>query len=165
MRRVLSLLAVLALAALAPTASAEAPVREDIPPIQAFVSLACGFPVLVEGVQEKEKALFFGDPPDHAIITGVLKWRLTNTATSKSIESNISGPVHAVVTADGTGSVIRHEGRTLFLIGPGLAARLGIEPGLFLSTGMVVVEVKFSVGITSIHQMGGTWTPLCPRLA
>jgi hypothetical protein len=146
----------------APAAAADQPIREDLPPTSTVFPLACGFPVLAEGVLEKEKILIFDD---HAIITGVLKWRLTNPANSKSIEINISGPVHSTRTEDGTGLVNTFDGRTLFVVGPVLAVRLGIEQGLFLATGRVVVGVTFGVGITGITQVGGTWTPLCPELA
>jgi hypothetical protein len=162
-RRIYGLIATtLMCGVLAPVAAADQPIREDLPPTSTVFPLACGFPVLAEGVLEKEKALIFDD---HAIVTGVLKWRLTNPANSKSIEVNISGPVHSTLTADGTGVVNRFEGRTLFVVGPVLAARLDIEQGLFLSTGPVVVEATFGVGITSITHVGGTWTPLCPELA
>jgi hypothetical protein len=165
MTRVVALLAaVLLVAALAPAAAADQPGRTEIPPTEPFVLGAqfCGFPVLVENIAEKEKILDFGD---HAIITGSLKTRLTNMTNSRSVELNISGPVHAELTADGRGSVIRQEGGTLFSIGPVLAARLGSEPGLFLSRGLVVVEVDFAIGITAITQVGGTWADVCDLLA
>jgi hypothetical protein len=155
-----ALVAVLIMGALAPAAAANRPIRIDLPPSEGE-TVACGFPVQVEGLQEKEKVLDFGD---HFIITGVLKWRLTNRESSRSIEVNISGPVFGSVTQDGEGFLTRHTGPTLFLIGAGLAAQVGLEAGLYLSTGLVVVEGTFEDGITSITQVAGTWTDLCPDL-
>jgi hypothetical protein len=50
-------------------------------------------------------------------------------------------------------------------IGPRVAERVGIEKGLYLSTGLVVVEVDFAIGVTRITQVGGTWTDVCDLLA
>jgi hypothetical protein len=63
------------------------------------------------------------------------------------------------------GFITRHEGHTLFIIGPVLATRLGIPRGLYLSSGLVIVGGTFEIGITSLNQVGGTWTNLCPLLA
>jgi hypothetical protein len=153
--------AALVAAVLTPAAAADQPTREELPPTSNVIPLACGFPVLAEGILEKEKVLIFDD---HAIITGVQMLRLTNPANSKSIDINVSGPVHAVFTGDDV-VVATYEGRTLFVVGPATAARTGLEQGIFLSTGPVVVEAIFGVGITSITQLGGTWTPLCAELA
>ena len=155
----------LILGVITPVAAADQPMRTQVPPTGSRVlpgGGGCGFPLLLEGILEKQKILDFGD---HAIITGVLQWRFTNPANSKSIEINLSGPTHTELTEDGQGFVARHVGRTLFSIGPAAAARLGLGPGMFLSTGLVVVEGNRAVGVTSIVQAGGTWTPICPELA
>jgi hypothetical protein len=163
--RILCLLgAAFVLGVLAPVAAADQPTRTEIPPTDPFVIGAqfCGFSVVMDNFAEREKILDFGD---HAIITGALKWRLTNLTNSRTVELNISGPIHAELTPDGMGAVIRHEGRTLFSIGPRVAERVGIEKGLYLSTGLVVVEVDFAIGVTRITQVGGTWTDVCDLLA
>jgi hypothetical protein len=158
------LVAAIVFGVLVPVAAADQPSKTEIPPTAPFVIGAqfCGFPVLVDNFVEKAKVLDFGD---HLIVTGSLKTRLTNLSSARAVDLNISGPVHAQLTADGKGSVTHFEGHTLFSISPLLAARLGIDHGLFLSTGLVVVEVDFAIGITSITQVGGTWTDVCELLA
>lgn len=163
MKRYAGIVALLAAVAtmvgiLAPAAAAEGPIREDLPPIGEFVYPFCGFPVHVEGLQEGEKVLDFGD---HIIITGVLKWRLTNLETSTSIDVNLSGAVHGQLTDDGTGFVEKYTGPTIFLLPPGEP----LPAGLYLSTGLVVVEGTVEGPLTSITQTGGTWTDLCAALA
>ena len=157
------LAAALALGAAAPVASADGPSRFDAPfPAEGLRPIACGFPVLIEAVQDNGFMLDFGD---HFIVNGVLKLRLTNPATSQSIEINSTGPVFGSVNEDGLGFVTRHGGHTLFTIGPRLSPVVGIPQGVYLSDGLVVVRGTFATGITSISQVGGTWTNLCPLLA
>ena len=164
MKRVLYILtSVLALGAAAPIASADGPSRFEVPfPAEGLRPIACGFPVFIEAVQDDAFMLDFGD---HFIVNGVLKLRLTNPATSQSIEINATGPVFGSETEDGLGFVTRHAGHTLFTIGPRLSPIVGIPRGLYLSDGLVIVRGTFATGITSITPVGGTWTNLCPLLA
>jgi hypothetical protein len=163
MRAALAVLAAaLTLGAVVPIASADGPNRFDNPFPEGLRPIACGFPVLIEAAQDNGFVLDFGD---HAIINGVLKLRLTNPATSRSIEINATGPVFPSVTEDGLGFVTRHAGHTLFTIGPRTSPVVGIPQGIYLSSGLVVVRGTFATGITSITPIGGTWTNLCPRLA
>jgi hypothetical protein len=164
MKRVLYVLAAaLALGAATPIALADGPTRFESPfPAGGLRPIACGFPVFIEAVQDNGFVLDFGD---HAIVNGTLKLRLTNPATSQSIEINATGPVFPSVTEDGLGFATRHAGHTLFTIGPRLSPVVGIPQGVYLSSGLVVVHGTFATGITSISQVGGTWTNLCPLLA
>ena len=102
---------------------------------------ACGFPVFIEAVRDNGFVLDFGD---HAIVNGVLKLRLTNLTSLHSIEINSTGPVFPSLEAkDGLSFATRHAGHTLLTIGPRLSAVLGISPGLYLSTGLVVIRGTF----------------------
>lgn len=164
MRRVICVVfAALGLAVAAPIATADGPNRFENPfPPEGVTNQACGFPVFIEPLLNNGFVLDFGD---HAILNGALTLRLTNVATSQSIEVNSTGPVFPSLTEDGLGFVTRHAGHTTFSIGPVLAARLGIQRGLYLSSGLVIVEGTFAIGITSLTQVGGTWTALCPLLS
>lgn len=164
MKRVLCVFAAaLALGAAVPVASADGPSRFENPfPPEGLTTIACGFPVLIEAVRDNGFVLDFGD---HAILNGTLVLRLMNVTTLQAIEVNATGPVMPSLTEDGLGFITRHEGHTLFIIGPVLAARLGIPRGLYLSSGLVIVGGTFEIGITSLNQVGGTWTNLCPLLA
>jgi hypothetical protein len=164
MRGALAVLATaLTLGAVAPIASADGPSRFDVPfPSEGVTAIACGFPVFIEAVQDNAFMLDFGD---HFIVNGVFKLRLTNPATSQSIEINATGPVFGSVIEDGVGFVTRHAGHTLFLIGPRTSAVVGIPRGLYLSSGLVIVRGTFATGITSITPVGGSWINLCPQLA
>ena len=164
MKRVLCVLAAaLALGSMAPIASADGPGRFDAPfPPEGVTNVACGFPVFIEAIRDNGFILDFGD---HAIINGTLILRMTNVATSQSIEVNSTGPVFPSLTEDGLGFVTRHGGHTTFFIGPRLSQRLGIPQGIYLSDGLVIVEGTFAIGITSLTRVGGTWTDLCPLLS
>jgi hypothetical protein len=164
MKRVLFVFAAtLTIAVAVPLASADGPGRFDAPfPPEGVTTRACGFPAFVEATQSNGFILDFGD---HAIVNGSLMLRMTNEATSESIEVNSTGPAFPSVTEDGLGFVTRHGGHTTFFIGPLVSERTGIPRGIYLSDGLVIVEGTFAIGITSITQVGGTWTNLCPLLS
>jgi hypothetical protein len=157
----LVLICAVAAGLLVPAAIAGKPAWEDIPPTDPFMDASCGFPVLVEFVVDERKILFIRDG---FVEAGALKVRFTNEKNGRRLLVDASGPTFGAPTPDGSGFVTRHVGRTIFAIDAGLAADLGRSRGIFLATGPVVVRGTFEDGITSITQVAGTWTDLCPDL-
>ncbi len=68
----------------------------------------CPFPLQVDILTDRSTSKTFLDAngnPDHAIITGYVVARFTNTATGESITRNTSGPALVVFHDDGSVSI------------------------------------------------------------
>jgi hypothetical protein len=85
----------------------------------------CGFPVLVDITANKEVVSTFTRRTGLTLIhtTGALKVTLTNAATEKSIDRNISGPILATVNDDGS-ITQKGTGPALWAFDPGVAPEL-----------------------------------------
>jgi hypothetical protein len=154
-RKIASVLAlVLAVAALAPSATATKPIKEAAPLPDSFVDPTCGFPILIEVLDQNEFIKIFES--GRAIVTGTLKVRLS--AGEKSIALNISGPLH--VSADGT---LVLGGRSVNPF-PAGALGPGSGPVILLNSGRMVVEFDEEGNPTLIDIVGRT-TDLCAVLA
>ena len=91
MRKTPLALAVGLAAALAvPTAAADPPVHEPLPPADFTLRGICGFPLRVETVANRAKQTTFSNGTQ--LVTGRLVVRLTNVRTGASEVVNISGP-------------------------------------------------------------------------
>jgi hypothetical protein len=144
----------LAAAALAPSATATKPIKEAAPLPESFVDPTCGFPILIEVLDQNEFIKIFES--GRAIITGTLKIRMS--AGEKSIELNISGPVH--ISEDGT-LVLGGRSANPF---PAGALGPGSGPVILLNSGRMVIEFDDEGNPTLIDIVGRT-TDLCAVLA
>jgi hypothetical protein len=95
-KAILILALVVTVGSLAPSGTSGKPIKEPAPLPESFVDPTCGFPILIEVLEQNEFIKIFES--GRAIVTGTLKVRLS--AGEKSIELNISGPLH--VSEDGT---------------------------------------------------------------
>ena len=121
-------------------AAADPPTRQPSPlPTDPFIftdtlgNNPCGFPVLVQITTNKEIVSTFTRQNGVTSIytTGALKVRLTNTATGKTIDRNISGPILATLNSDGSVTQIG-VGPALWAFDPGVALEL---PRLVITKG------------------------------
>lgn len=104
MHRLLILIPLVAALALAPSASSAPPVRELLPPLGEYTSTACGFPVVIETVQENFTLMTFPEGgPVLELVTGSAVLRLTSE--NASITLNVSGPTFVRQGADGSVTV------------------------------------------------------------
>ena len=169
-RRIRSLVAVLlVLLALLPASAALAdkPTREPLPapePLEFAAGEVCAFPVRIEAVDSKNKAVTFTDEdgnPVRQIITGTLRMRVTNLATGESLVVNVSGPGFLTFTADGLATVTLGGRGLLFL-------RAGIDAppaGVFLVSGRLVLAIGPAGEVTEIVSRTGQLQDLCAALA
>jgi hypothetical protein len=117
---------------IASTAAADPPTRTPNPlPTDPFIftdtlgNHPCGFQVLLTIKVNKEILTTFTRQSGVTSIhtSGALKVRLTNTSTGKSVDQNISGPIHATANADGSLTQIG-LGAALWVFDPGVAPDL-----------------------------------------
>lgn len=89
---------VLGAALVAPLASADRPIREELPAADSSGQFCEDFPVLVHPTRNKEFITIFSSGA--ALITGALRVEVTNLDSGESIELNIPGP--GFFTEDGS---------------------------------------------------------------
>jgi len=122
----------------------------------------CSFPVRVDITTNKEILTTFtrrsGVTSIHT--TGALKVRLTNTATGKAIDRNISGPILATVNSDGSVTQ-KGTGPALWVFDPGVAAEL---PRLVITHGKTESVLGPGTAFTFISQRG-SYEDICAALA
>ena len=160
-RGVLTLCALLSALAVAPTASADKPVKfPPTPGEDSTITGSCSFDVREEILTNRSFAIVFSNGT--AVTAGAVKVRLTNLSDpSKSIDLNISGQGKFTFTEDG-GFVLQADGSWLFNFTPG-----DLGPG---SPGMLLLTIgltRFAVdgdGIGSFTPAQNT-TDLCAALA
>jgi hypothetical protein len=95
----------LAAMVLAPAASAQQPAFEPVTIPESTWSGYCDFDVLVTPLEQQLVRKVFTNQSGEVVKevwTGVVKVRLTNLATGKSIDANISGPEQVRIDEDGT---------------------------------------------------------------
>ena len=108
MRKLLTPIAVVLGALLTPTpALADAPIIEPVPAEDFVIAEGemCEFAVSVEILVNREKSITFLDDEgnfDHQLVTGALRYELTNLSTGGSIVFNIPGPGRFSPNPDGT---------------------------------------------------------------
>jgi hypothetical protein len=147
------------LALFAPTATADKPLKEPLPPPEDAVhpaGLVCPFPLGEEVLSNRGKSITFSDGSQ--LVTGTLKERLTNLDTGESIVVNISGP--------GTFTV---EGDVLHVFGRGAWLLLATAdepggPGALFIHGHIRFDVDLLTGAPSNLQVRGSMRDLCEVL-
>jgi len=153
---------VLAIAVLAPVASADKPVRILPGPLEdATFPDSCAFPVLQHVDANKAVTTIFAD--GRIQINGALKVTLTNlTDPTKSVKLNIPGPGTITTTSDGS-PLLTAEGPWIFIFSPG---NLGPgTPGALLYTTGKATLLGTPDGTQVFTHEGGTTTDLCALLA
>ncbi len=160
-------IALLALLLTPSIALADKPTREALPtgaPLAFAAGEVCAFPVLIEVVGNKEKALTFTDDsgnPVRQIITGTLRVRVTNEASGEALVVNVSGPVFLTFTEGGLATVTL-GGRALLFLRAGIDAP---PAGVFLTSGRVVLAIGPEGEVTEIVSRTGRIQDLCAALA
>jgi hypothetical protein len=161
MRRLLWACAALSAVILAipATAVADKPTIEPTPPTPDFViEGSCEFPVLVHTLDDKSKAIIFGD---RTIVTGKIFVRLTNLDTETSIDLNISGPGVQTIDEEAGTFTIRGGGPWLnFLFETDAGG-----PGVFLTRGHLTVVFDLNTGTVVFFENRGSVIDLCEALA
>ena len=143
---------VIALSAAVQGALADKPVREFVPVGSDVIAGFCPFDVLLDPTQTNLYLMTFTDRSGQVvklIASGVLKVRLTNGTSGRSIVVNISGPQHVRIDENGNVTDVA-VGR--WLIG------FPSEGRLLLTKGRLV----FGEGSASLR---GTSTDVCALLA
>jgi len=153
-KAILILALVVTVGSLAPSGTSGKPIKEPAPLPESFVDPTCGFPILIEVLEQNEFIKIFES--GRAIVTGTLKVRLS--AGEKSIELNISGPLH--VSEDGT---LVLGGRSVNPF-PAGALGPGSDPVILLNSGRMVVTFDEEGNPTLIDIVGSS-TDLCAVLA
>lgn len=152
MRRLLVLLASMALAAqLASPASAAQPTREPLPIDNLVISGVCSFTVTRTVLVNKSFITTYSN--GDARITGVFKQRLTNVSTGKFVDVTSPGPVLLDFHPDGSLTEIDY--------GP----QLERPPGrLLLTTGVVRWQFAANGDFVSYTQLSGSTRDVCAVL-
>ena len=133
-------------------AAADKPIREGLPAEDFTIQGSCAFDVDLQVLVNKEFITTFSD--GRQLITGRLVVRLTNVATGKSIDLNISGPGFITPHADGS-VTFELSGRSLVFL-PGL---------LELTSGPVVLEIDPAGNVVSYAKTSAAAVDLCAVLA
>jgi hypothetical protein len=135
----------------------------DAPPFTLPAEI-CGFPVLVEAVQNREYAKTTPHPDGSVTIqiTGFFSSRYTNLDTGASLTAKISGPITIVVAPDGSVDVTAH-GRNGIIFLPEDAARFGL-PGISIMSGLFTEHIAPDGTFTSAHLNGSIHTDVCAAI-
>jgi hypothetical protein len=144
-----------------PLASADKPTRTLIPSAGDFTSTDCGFNVAVHVEKDQLAILTFRDDEGNVvreILTGAIKWTLTNVNTGESIFVNLSGPGFSTTNPDGSSTFVG-TGPWVFIGNP-----LTGGPGLFLLTGKFQF-VTDPAGNVEVSRVGRSVVDLCAVLA
>ena len=154
-----TLAGLLALGASAPAALAGQPARAPlfIPgPFEFPAGAACAFDVRLDILVNEEVTTTFTAPGTEVRIltTGRLIVGLTNEATGREIDVNISGPGWTTVHADGSS--------TLLFLGEGLPF---VDGALFVSSGPVIQELAPDGSIVSTSAPTGHARDMCAALS
>jgi hypothetical protein len=123
----------------------------------------CSFELAGQPVANNEKVTTFpaqanGDVVQ--IVTGTVKYELTNVDTGKSIMVNTSGPGHITIYPDGSETAVL-SGRSLFTF---LPTDIPAGPATYLTTGRVVVNETAS-GQSILVSESGTREDICAALS
>ena len=155
MRKLLTAIAVALGALLTPTpALADAPIIEPVPAEDFVIAEGemCEFAVSVEILVNREKSITFLDDEgnfDHQLVTGALRYELTNLSTGGAIVFNIPGPGRFSPNPDGTITLVATGPWVLFdpfgthVFNAGRAVVIGtVDP----TTGILQLEIQSIVG-------------------
>jgi hypothetical protein len=164
MRRLLVVVFLMGLALLGPAsiARADKPQRQDVPDFEPFiVSGICSFDLRVTQLVNEEVTSTFQDGRQQT--TGQLTVRLTNIATGKSIDVNVSGPVTYTPNPDGSFTAV-FRGRSLIF--PNDPNAPPPQQHIFwVASGRVVMTVSGDFAIFSLVHVVGTTLDVCQTLA
>jgi hypothetical protein len=166
MKRLTLFIAVALLATLAPMGSASA--RGDgwtFLEAADFTAPACGTDIAETFVANKEYAKFAVDADGvlhFIVVTGVLKVRVTDTATGRSVIVNASGTGHDALLYPNGDFLFTAAGPALFILTSEEAADTGL-PTLFLNSGNLVILFKAD-GSAEVQRLTGHLTDLCAAL-
>jgi len=116
-------------------------------PVRVFIGgpvdvpvVSCPFPATEHVVINNEYILIFaGDRP--AIVSGAAKAHITNDATGKGIDVNVSGPAFITANSNGTTTIVLSGRSTIFL---------SDRPGLWLTSGPATVVVDANGNTVSL---------------
>jgi hypothetical protein len=156
------LAAVLAALAIAPTATANKPIREVIPaPDDRLITDQCAFPVLGH-IEGSEIDTTFTDKTGNPVkLLGVFPGNtltLTNVGTGKSVTVPATGSFQLRVNPDGTGSG-KVTGHGAWLSNPVTGV-----PGIWFQSGQVSATLDAEGNTTSVSSTGKL-VDLCSQLA
>jgi hypothetical protein len=148
--------------AVAPAASATKPVRDIIPGQKdVVIDDQCAFAVLAH-VEGREIITTFidkeGNPVKQIGIFPGNTLTLTNVETGRSVTVVATGPYHARVEPDGSGSVL------IAGHGPFLPNPVTGEPGIWYLSGRVKATFDAQGNVTSVDATG-TLVDLCAQLS
>lgn len=159
MKRIGLFLTFVLLTVLAPTAAADKPQKEQLPPGEDQVFPAgevCPFTLGTHELTNRGKAITFSD--GSVLITGTYKLRLTNLDTGRSIAVNASGPARFSVEGD-----ILHATQTGLSLLLATAAEPG-GPGALYIRGHVRYDVDLTTGEPLFLEVRGNMGDLCEDL-
>jgi hypothetical protein len=164
MKRVLGtlLLTLLIVGVSATNAFADPPTRVDVSaPVDLTLTSFCSFPVHVTSLKNKEVLTIFSSGRQQT--TGQLKVQLTNLATGKSINANISGPATLTPNPDGSFAAV-FRGRSLIF--PNETA-LSVETSpIFISSGQTTMNVTSDLSSFKLLSVPtGSTVDVCAALA
>jgi hypothetical protein len=135
-----------------PTAGATPPRHEPISFADRTFTGQCSFDVFRHVLENNSVLTTYSDGSE--LTRGTFKERLTNTSTGTFIDVNASGPILAVLHADGSS--------TEYLRGRQFVRPFG---QLLITTGKVTVERDPGGVIVGFTQQGGTSANVCELLA
>jgi hypothetical protein len=159
---VLAVTAALVALVVAPTATANKPMREIIPaPDERLITDQCAFPVLGH-IEGSEIDTTFTDKAGNPVkLIGVFPGNtltLTNLDTGKSITVGATGSFQLRANPDGSGSGMV-TGQGVWLSNPVTG-----EPGIWFQNGRVTATLDAEGNTTSVKSTGKL-VDLCPQLA
>jgi hypothetical protein len=130
-----------------------------------FTTTACGTEILQSIVANREYATFAVDADGvlhFVLVTGVLKVRVTNTATGATVLVNASGTGHDALLYPNGDFLFTSSGPSLIVLTPEQAGQTGL-PELFLNSGNMVLLFRAD-GSAEVQSRVGHLTDLCAVL-
>jgi hypothetical protein len=166
MRRFLSVLALLAVAALgvAAGATADPPQKVPVPPTGDFtLGGVCPFDIGVHTLAQNNHTRLYANGVFAG--EGLLKLELTNLRSGTTLDVNVSGPGRFIPNADGT-TTVRVEGRNLVFFFPDQLSP-GAPGALFLTNGLTteLADSATGVPVPGSFTTTGSLTDMCAALA
>lgn len=130
-----------------------------------FTTTACGTEIHESFVANGEFAKFAVDAGGvlhFVLVTGVLKVRVTNTATGATVLVNASGTGHDALLYPNGDFLLTSAGPSLIVLTPEQAAETGL-PDLFLASGNMTILFGAD-GSAEVQRRVGHLTDLCAVL-
>jgi hypothetical protein len=163
-RAILALaLGLLAVLLATPTAVANRPEREELPPAGDFIDTFCGFPMLVDFEQPHPGTVTIFFDQEGNVVRSLatfpgLRVTLTNLETGETLAHDLSGAGILEFNADGS--------TTRRALGAwGIWARMNGTRGRFITVGRVVEQRDATGALVSRTLEGGQLIDVCAELA